>query len=590
MSNQAIGRHVGEKRFVTRRIRVSCRGGMLMSLIVALFLLLAGFPAGLAPHQESARADIIVKNARIWTADSTHPWVEALAVRGNRIMAVGDNGSIAQMSGAGTVTIDAHGQLALPGFNDAHTHFLSGSLGLFEVDLNGARSLQDVRERVKRFAEAHPNEPWIRGAGWEYSITPGKRLPTRFDLDAAVRDRPVFLEAYDGHTGWANTRALAVAGVTANSRFEGYGEVVIDTATGEPTGAFKESAQTLIRRMIPEPTREKKLAALREGLRMAARLGITSFQNASGNPDEFGLYEELSRRGELTARVSMAMSIGQTTTLADLRKYAEMRRSFPGPLLRVGAVKILLDGVIESHTAAMIQPYSDLPSSSGTAAFSAEALNRLVSQADAAGLQVYIHAIGDRAVRMALDAYEKAARENGTHDARYRIEHIETIDASDVPRFARIGVIASMEPIHADPGTNDVWEPAVGPERARRGFAWRMLELAGARLVFSTDWPATISVDPIRGIHNAVNRRTIDGQPPGGWIPEQRVSVDTAVRAFTQGGAFASFEEKEKGSLSEGKLADVILLDRDIFKIDPMEIGKTKVVLNIFDGKVIYRR
>jgi hypothetical protein len=560
-----------------------------MIRITTLLALVLSFLSPTLPPQ-ALKADLILQNARIWTGEPTMPWAQAVAIRGKRIIAVGDNARISRLADRRTEIIEASGQLALPGFNDAHTHFLSGSLGLFEVDLTGARNLGEIQQRVLDYAKEHPRQKWITGAGWEYSVFPDKRLPTRADLDAAIADRPVYLRAYDGHTGWANSKALETAGITATSRFQGYGDLVVDPRTGEPTGAFKESAQGLIRSAIPAPSRETELAALREGLRLAARLGITSFQNASGNPDELRLYDELSTRGELTARVSMAMSISQGTSADGLRDFASLRASFPGPLLRASAVKILLDGVIESHTAAMLEPYSDDPSTSGTPSMSAEALNRLVAAADKAGLQVYIHAIGDRAVRMALDSYQNARNINGPHDARFRIEHIETISAPDIARFAELGVIASMEPIHADPGTNDVWEPAVGPERAQRAFAWRALEKAGARLVFSSDWPATISVDPLRGIHNAVNRRTIEGQPPGGWIPDQRISVESAVRAYTQGGAVASFEEKEKGTIAEGKLADIVLLSQDLFRIEPMEIHKTKVTMTIFDGKVVFRK
>jgi hypothetical protein len=461
-------------------------------------------------------------------------------------------------------------------------------MGLFQVDLVGTRSLSDVQKRVAEFAGTHPEERWITGAGWEYSIFPGKRLPTRADLDAVVRDRPVFLRAYDGHTGWANSKALELARVTGASKYQGYGELVLDAGTGEPSGVLKESAQELVRRVIPVPSEEKKLEALRQGFRLAASLGITSFQNASGNPEELSLYEKLRERGELTARVSIAMSIGGQTSDQDLSRDARLKIKFPGPLLRVGAVKIVLDGVIEAHTAAMLEPYNDQPTTSGLPSLSQARLGELVSSADREGLQVYIHAIGDRAVRMALDAFEHARSLNGIHDSRFRIEHIETIASSDIPRFTLLGVMASMEPIHADPGTNEVWEPAIGPDRAQRGFAWRSLEKAGARLVFSSDWPATISVDPIRGLHNAVNRRTIDGQPEGGWVPQERISLESALRAYTASGAYASFEERIKGTLEEGMLADVAVLSQDLFRVGPMDIYKTKVVITIFNGKVVY--
>jgi predicted amidohydrolase YtcJ len=556
----------------------------LLLLIVSVVLVTsAGFQG------KPADADLILTNARVWTGDAARPWAEALAIQGNKIIKVASSAEVRKSAAQGTQIIDLGGKLVIPGFNDAHTHFLSGSMGFSQVDLVGTRSLAEVQQRVVDFARAHPEEKWITGAGWEYSIFPEKRLPTRADLDAVVRDRPVFLRAYDGHTGWANSKALELARVTRASKFQGYGELVLDPKTGEPTGVLKESAQGLVRGLIPAPSEEKKLNALRQGFRLVASLGITSFQNASGSPEELALYEKLRDRSELTTRVSIAMSVGEQTADREISRDAELKRKFPGPLLRVGAVKIILDGVIEAHTAAMIEPYSDQPATSGSPSLNQTRLNELVALADKAGLQVYIHAIGDRAVRMALDAYEHARMVNGVHDSRFRIEHIETIASSDIPRFARLGVLASMEPIHADPGTNEVWEPAVGPERARRGFAWRSLEKAGAQLIFSSDWPATISVDPMRGLHNAINRRTIDGQPPGGWIPQERVSLESALRAYTCNAAYASFEEKIKGTLAEGMLADVAVLSQDLFRIDPMDIYKTNVVMTIFDGKVVYR-
>jgi len=560
-----------------------------MTKFLAFIILVLNSLGRPGPPVQAPRADLVLTNARVWTAEPTRPWAEAIAIRGNRIVEVASSDEVQRLIGEGTEVIDAGGKLAIPGINDAHTHFLRGSMGFFQVDLTGVRTLKEAQDKVISFAKTHPSDAWITGGGWDYSIFPDKRLPTRADLDAAVRDRPVYLWAYDGHTGWVNSKALEISGVTAKSKVQGYGELVLDSKTGEPTGTLKESAQSLVRSAIPSPTRESQLAALREGFHVAASLGITSFQNASGNAAELRLYEELCDQGALSARVSLAMSVGAGTRKADFEKYAALMKSFPGPLLRVAAVKIMLDGVIESHTAAMLEPYSDGASTSGAPSLPQERLNQLVAEADQAGLQILIHAIGDRAVRMALDSYEHAIKVNGIHDARFRIEHIETITSPDIARFARLGLLASMQPMHADPGTNEVWEPAVGPERTKRAFAWRSLEQAGARLVFSSDWPATISVEPMRGIHNAVNRRTIDGYPPDGWVPDQRVSVETALQAYTINGAFASFEEKEKGSITPGKLADIVLLSQDLFQIVPMDIYKTKVVTTIFDGKVIYK-
>jgi predicted amidohydrolase YtcJ len=560
-----------------------------MNLIISLLLLLSTYPVP-ASTPGAEVPDLILHHARIWTGESAGPGAEAVAIKGNRISATGKESDILRLAGKETRVLDLGGRFVMPGINDAHTHFLSGSMGLYQVDLVGARSLADVQERVRKFAQKYAAEKWITGRGWEYTITPDKRLPTRADLDAILSDRPVFLRAYDGHTGWGNTKAFQVAGVTAKSKVEGFGEIVIDPATGEPAGSLKEGAQGLISRVIPEPTREQQMAALKEGLVFARSLGITSFQDASTDPEELELYESMAASGGLTCRASMAMAVNAKTTEVQMAQIAATRDRLARGFLTVNSVKIMLDGVIESHTAAMLAPYSDSPSTSGSASMSQEQLNRLVSLADRARLRVLIHAIGDRAVRMSLNAFEYAAKTNGARDSRHRIEHIETVSAADIPRFARLGVLASMMPVHADPGTNGVWEPAVGSERATRAFAWRSLEKAGARLVFSSDWPAVIAVDPIRGIYNAVNRQTPEGEPAGGWIPAQRVSIDTALRAYTEGGAFATFEEKEKGTIATGKQADLVVLDQDLLHIKPADIYKAKVVLTVLDGKIIYDR
>ena len=557
---------------------------------------------------------LLLTNARVWTANPAQPWAEAVALRGNKIVAVGSNQEVAALAGEKTERLDLGGRFVMPGINDAHIHFLGGGLALAQVDLTGARSLAEIQRRIADFARANPAAAcpapdrcgaWITSRGWEYAALPD-RLPTRADLDAIFPDRPVALTAYDGHTLWVNSRALQLAGVTAQSKFDGYGEIVLDPS-GQPTGILKEGAMSLVRSKIRPPTRGQQLDALRRALKLAASLGITSIQNASGSEKELELYKELLDRGELTLRVRLAISVSPRTTQSDIDRIAALAKKYSGPMLAVGAIKIVLDGVIETHTAAMLEPYSDNPATAGQPrhalwrgqpAYTQEQLNRIVAQADRAripgkaGLQVYIHAIGDRAVRMALDAFEHTRKVNGTRDSRHRIEHIETVAAEDISRFAALGVMASMEPIHADPGTIEVWSRAVGPERVQRAFAWGDLERAGAQLVFSSDWPACISLDPLRGLHNAVNRQTPDGFPPGGWVPEQRVSLETALAAYTRAGAYASFEEKVKGMIAPGMLADLIVLSADPFRAtlqgESADLYKLRVLMTLFNGRILY--
>ncbi|MBI4902200.1 MAG: amidohydrolase [Acidobacteria bacterium] len=533
--------------------------------------------------------NIAITNARIWTGDPARPWVQALLTDGNRIAAVGTDLDIARRRIQGVRFIDAGGRLVVPGFNDAHVHLLSGSLGMSNIDLTGICTLPAMQAKIAEYAKAHPEKAWITGRGWEYYCFPGQRLPTKEDIDAVVKDRPVFLSAYDGHTGWVNSKALERADINRATRFSGYGEIVKDAA-GNPTGSLKEGAQGLVRRLIPVTTRAEKLAALRNGMKLAARLGITSIQNASGDEDELSLYDELQRAGELTLRVAMAFSVAPGAPLARAVEIAKVKAAHKHPLVQVCGVKFGMDGVIENYSAAMIEPYSDKPGERGSTAWTAAQFHAMVAACDRNGLQIYTHAIGDRGVRMTLDGYEHALQTNGHHDARFRIEHIETVHPTDIPRFAKLGVLASMEPIHADPDGVNVWSKCVGEARLPMAFAWRSLEKAGARLVFSSDWPASISVDPIRGLHNAVNRRTTEGKPEGGWIPEQKVSMDTALRGYTTQAAYASFDERTKGRLQPGMLADLLILSQDVFQIPPMDVHKTKVDVTIFDGRVIFNR
>ncbi len=536
--------------------------------------------------------DLALIDGRIWLGGDSSSFAEAIAIQGNIILRVGTTAEIKKLVGTNTRVIDLGGKPASAGFNDAHIHFLGGSLGLTEVDLNNTRTVAEMIERIAGYARKNPAAPWIKGRGWEYTKFPGG-LPTKSYLDAIIKDRPVFLSSYDGHSAWVNSKALELAGIKIDTKFEGYGEIVRNDS-GEPTGALKEGAQALVRRLIPEPSREQKLEALRQGMKLAASLGITSIQNASGSPEEFSLYEELLKRGELTMRVSTAFSVGEKTTQQQIDSYIELKKQYDlNPFLRAKSVKLVLDGVIESHTAAMIERYSDLPAKHGSPygelAIPQDIYRDLIARFDRLGFQIYTHAIGDRAVVEALNAYQMAQQTNEQKKTRHRIEHIETVSPSDIPRFAKLGVLASMEPIHADPGTIEVWARAVGPERLPYSFPWASLLKSGARLVYSSDWPAAISVDPIRGLHSAVNRRTIGGQPPKGWIPEQRIGIADAMRAYTFAGAYATFEETVKGRIAEGMLADIVVFSQDLFKIDPMKIHQTRVVMTIFDGKIIYR-
>ncbi len=544
-----------------------------------------------AQNKPIATADLILFNGRVWTGNEEPAFTEAVAIKGNRILQTGTSAAVKKMAGKATRVIDLKGRLVTAGINDAHVHFLSGSLSLSAIDLNECKTEQDALNIVAAFAKKHPEKKWLTGLGWQYSIFPGS-MPTKKGLDKISSTRPIYIRAYDGHSAWVNSKALELAGINKDTKFEGFGEIIRD-ADGEPTGALIEGAKYLVGKLLPEPTREEKLAALRQGMQYAAEHGMTTIQNASGDLDELSLYETLLKNKELTIRYGAAFSVGEQTTDADIQTFVAARnRIGKSPQLRAGSIKFMLDGVIESHTAPMLEPYSDVPADSKLAnsdfAIPLERYRSLVTKLDKAGFQIYTHAIGDRSVREVLNAYENAQQINGVRDSRHRIEHIEQSSPDDLPRFAKLGVMASMEPIHADPGSVEVWSKAVGEKRLPHAFVWASMLKNKAHLVYSSDWPACSNPDPIRGLHNAVNRRTIDGLPENGWVSEQKISIKDALIAYTQGGAFSSFDENEKGKIMPGYLADIIVYSQNLFEIAPMDTYKTKVVMTIFDGKIIY--
>lgn len=544
--------------------------------------------------KEAKSPTLVLINGKIFTAENLTSFQEAVAITGNTITAVGKTDEIQKLVGDSTQVIDLQGRLVLPGFNDAHIHFMSGSEGLADVELTSTQSSKEVEAYIKKYVAEHPNSSWISGRGWQYTFYEGG-FPTRQMLDALIPDKPAYIRAYDGHTAWVNSKALELAGINKSYRFTGFGEVVKDSK-GEPTGILKEDAMGLVGNLIPEKTREENLEALRLGMKVAASLGITSIQNAHGDVEETELYETLLANNELTLRVGVAFSIDEKTSTTDLKKFVAVRDRIGSnnPMMRAGAVKFMIDGVIEGHTAFMLEPYSDpVPkelSATGQVSMPLPRFNSLITTIDSLGFQIYTHAIGDRGVRETLNAYEAALNQNKRKDSRHRIEHIETINPADIPRFAQLGVMPSMEPIHAEPGTVEIWGKAVGEKRLPYSFAWNDLLKANAKLVFSSDWPACLSLNPIRGLHVAVTRRNPQGFPENGWVVNQKISMADAVYAYTYMGSYASFEEKIKGKIAPGYLADVIVLSQDLFTIDPMSTHTTQVDLTVFDGKVIYER
>jgi len=563
-----------------------------LSCSVSLILCVSSL-AGEVPRA----ADLILIHARVYTVNPAHTWAEALAIRDGKLLAVGTDKEIEQYRRPSTTVIDAKNRLVLPGLTDCHVHFLDGSFALRQIDLEGAKDLAEIQRRVKAYANAHPHDAWLLGRGWSYPLFPPTGLPNKKDLDAIIADRPVYLDGFDGHSWWANSKALEAAHITKDTPDPPGGAIVRDPNTGEPTGAIKEdAADAVVRRAIPDPGRETKLKALRAGLKHANELGITRVHVMGGvNPgagdlSDADLLEELRKNGELTVRFYLAYRVEPPLVtdeqIADIER---ARERYHDDWIAVGGVKIFMDGVIETHTAAMLQPYSDDPSLSGQLLWDPERYRILVAELDRRGIQVFTHAIGDRAIQTTLDAYENAARVNGTKDARHRIEHIEDAAASDIPRFGSLGVIASMQPLHAypDDDTLTVWARNVGPERAHRGWAWRSIQAAGGLLAFGSDWPI-VTLSPWPGLQNAVTRKTTEGEPQGGWIPSERLSIQEAIKGYTINAAFAGHREKREGSLEPGKVADLIVVSQNLFKVDPARIRKTKVLLTMVGGKVVY--
>jgi predicted amidohydrolase YtcJ len=544
-------------------------------------LLLAALSAAGQPA-----ADLVLLNGKIWTVNPAQPQAEAVAVRAGRIAAVGTSAEIRKWIGGGTETMDLEGKLVVPGFNDAHVHFYAGGRNLASVQLRDARSQAEFRDRLRAFAAAYPKGRWIVGGDWDHENWKPSELPTRQLIDAATPDHPVFVSRLDGHMGLANSQALKAAGIDRNTPDPPGGSIVRDAA-GEPTGVLKESAMGAVTRAIPAPSEDEIADAVRAAMRYAAENGVTSVQDMSASPEVLRVYQKLLERGELTVRIYGAQPLASWQRQAAVG----VRAGFGNEKLKIGMMKAFSDGSLGSTTALFFEPYADAPETAGLPADEMIPEGKLrdrILAADEAGLQIAVHAIGDKANHIVLGMYEAAGKKNGGRDRRFRIEHAQHLHPDDIARFGKLGVIASMQPYHAiDDGR---WaEKRIGPERAKGAYAFRSLLDSGAVLAFGSDWQVA-PMQPLMGIYAAATRATLDDLRPGGWIPEQKIGVAEAIRAFTMGGAYASFDEKVKGSIEPGKLADMAVLSRDILGINPADIQGARVEATIFDGKAIYRR
>src|SRR5689334_21468366 len=523
---------------------------------------------------------LAVVNARVWTGESTRPWAEAIAVRDDRIASVGSSAAVRKMSGNARV-IDAAGQMVVPGFIDAHVHFIDGGFRLSSVQLRGAKSPAEFIARIKAFAGTVPAGAWITGGDWDHERWGGE-LPRRDCIDSVAPNNPVWVNRLDGHMALANSAALRAAKITSASRDVAGGTIVRD-AKGEPTGVLKDNAMDAVNAVVPNPPSALEDRALDTAMAYVAAQGVTSVHNM-GSWGDLAIFERAHRAGRLHTRIYAAVPLATWEKLRD----TVAARGRGDAWLRIGGLKGFVDGSLGSHTAAMLQPFTDAPRDTGLLVNTPEDLYRWTSGADKAGLNVIVHAIGDRAIRLQLDIYERVEKENGPRDRRFRIEHAQHVAPPDIPRFAQLGVIASMQPYHAiDDGR---WaEKVIGPERAKTTYAFRSLHDAGATLAFGSDWfvaPPT----PLEGIYAAVTRRTLDDRHPDGWIPEQKITVEDALRAYTRGAAYATFDEKEKGIIATGALADFAIIDRDLTKVAPDAIRDAHIALTAVGGRVVYER
>jgi predicted amidohydrolase YtcJ len=529
-------------------------------------------------------ADLLFINARVFTADPAHPAAESVAVQGNRIIFVGNQAAAGEFKGSQTRVIDANGCTLMPGFIDSHFHMMFGALSLDGIQLDRINNYEELVLQVKSYAVEHSNEQWLHGTGLRYDKGPGHVPLSRLHLDEIVSDRPFYLNAYDGHTSWVNTLALKMAGIFHGGESGVNSEIIVDEH-GEATGELREQgACKPVTDLIPAPGDARKHALLKEALHLTAQLGVTSIHNMDGDEEQAATYFELEKSGELTCRIYIPFSVSPETPLNALENEAlRMKEIYQSGMVRAGAIKMFMDGVIESYTGYLVEPYVDDPSVNGAANFDLSHYNRLVIEADRLGLQIFTHSVGDLGVRRVLDAYDIAGQQNGKRDARHRVEHIEVIHPEDVSRFKKLGVIASMQPLHCPKLIDgDVWLKRVGETRWNFSFAWETLRQAGARLIFGSDWPV-VTQNPLRGVSNTLNRLPWKD----GLLNHRQTLSDTLV-SYTRDAAYGEFQEHQKGRIQNGYLADMVLLSKNIFKTPIEEMENVHPWLTMVDGRVVY--
>jgi predicted amidohydrolase YtcJ len=548
------------------------------------------------PQGPGTTADVVIKNAHIYTVDAGQPWAEAVAVKGDRILHVGRNRDIQRYIQNSTKVIDAGGRMMLPGFIDSHLHVKIGG-GKNVLRIANADTLAEIQQQVRGFSDSHPELKWIEADGWNYSAFPNGTLPKAHDLEGLTGGRPAFLVAYDYHTIWMNREALREFGITrATDKVIFAEKIEKDPKTTEPTGivtgfgstGLSEDSEAELRKHLPSHSPEAEYNAIRDTLVAAAHNGITTVIDPQSYLEDLDTYIKLEKNGDMPVRLQVALFHRRGTTPETLNKFAEAREKYNDDHFRVAAVKLYIDDVIEPHTAAMLEPYADRPNTRGQLDYPPDEFKDVVARIDKMNFQIFIHSIGDRGIRTALDAIEYAEKRNGPRDRRDELVHIECLNANDIPRFKQLGVIACMQPRHCAPDITGQWAKAVGPQRWKYAWAFRSLRDAGATLAFASDWNVA-EMEPVIGIYTALTRKGLDGKPEGGWIPEQTIDLETAIRGYTMNGAFANFAEQNRGSITPGKYADLVLLSDDLFQIPRDKIKDDTVVWTMVGGKEVYK-
>lgn len=536
-------------------------------------------------------ADLIILNGKVFTNDKENPYAEAVAMRGELIIATGSSQEISSLSEEGkTKVIDAKGRLVLPGFNDAHVHF--GPLDPDYIELRYVTDPAVITERVKEQVSRSRPGQLIRGGHWEHEMFIDRQWPAKELIDEVSPDNPVVLSRTDGHSVLVNSYVLKASGINKDTPEPFGGEIVKDPVTGEPTGILKENAEGLIKtgeikiQRTPEEEKEREWQGYLRAMREARELGVTSIQNAGGA--DFQAYEKLQSAQELTSRIDIGAPVTADTSI--IKEYFKLLSKYPreGNWIRFGYLKAFIDGTIGSGTALMFEPFDDDPGTSGLSMMPYDEFEKLVVLSDEQGFQIGVHAIGDKGNNWVLNAYEKASQVNGKRDSRHRIEHAQVLVFSDIPRFAQLGVIPSMQPTHCITDKRFIIK-RIGEERSKGSYAWNSLKKSGAKLAFGTDYSVE-PLNPMEGLYAAVTRKDRLGEEGEGWLPEEKITMEEAIYYYTLGAAYAQFMEGRKGMIKEGYFGDIVLLDKDLFSIPENEIMKTKVDFTITGGKIVFER